>query len=74
MVFIRAIAPVRAELLTCHTLMHTCRINGVWLGNHPYGYTTFAYDLTPHLAKGGKNVIAVRVRNNGANSRWYSGR
>jgi len=48
--------------------------NGVHLGAHPYGYTAFSYDLTPHLAsQGDVNVVAVRVRNEGANSRWYSG-
>ena len=47
-------------------------INGTHLGNHPYGYTTFTFDLTPYL-KRGDNVIAVRVRNLGRNSRWYSG-
>ena len=48
-------------------------INGKLLGNHPYGYTSFGYDLTPHLRLGGENVIAVEVKNEGANSRWYSG-
>ena len=48
-------------------------INGHLLGNHPYGYTSFGYDLTPHLNFGGGNVIAVEVRNLGNNSRWYSG-
>ncbi|MGJ5816032.1 glycoside hydrolase family 2 TIM barrel-domain containing protein [Paludibaculum fermentans] len=48
-------------------------LNGHLLGNQPYGYTTFAYDLTPHLSPGGVNVLAVRVRNEGRNSRWYSG-
>jgi len=48
-------------------------LNGHHLGNHPYGYTGFAYDLTPHLRPGGENVLAVRVRNEGRNSRWYSG-
>jgi beta-galactosidase len=49
-------------------------INGHWLGNHPYGYTSFAYDLTPYLSSAGEdNTIAVRVKNVGANSRWYSG-
>lgn len=47
-------------------------INGHLLGNHPYGYTPFSYDLTPYL-KNGENVIAVRVSNEGKNSRWYSG-
>ena len=49
-------------------------INGQPLGNHPYGYTGFEFDLGPHLkAAGQENVLAVRVRNEGKNSRWYSG-
>lgn len=48
-------------------------LNGNLLGTHPYGYTAFAYDLTPHLRRAGENVLAVRVRNDGRNSRWYSG-
>lgn len=48
-------------------------INGANLGQHPYGYTTFEFDLTPHLREHGENVLAVKVNNNGRNSRWYSG-
>ncbi|HTY89173.1 MAG TPA: glycoside hydrolase family 2 TIM barrel-domain containing protein [Candidatus Acidoferrum sp.] len=49
-------------------------LNGELLGNHPYGYTPFSFDLTPHLKPGGEtNVLSVRVRNEGQNSRWYSG-
>jgi beta-galactosidase len=49
-------------------------LNGHHLGNHPYGYTAFAYDLTKFLnPPGQENVLAVRVRNEGRNSRWYSG-
>jgi beta-galactosidase len=49
-------------------------INGRHLGSHPYGYTTFYYDLTPHLKPGRKNVLAVRVDNTDfGNTRWYSG-
>ncbi|MBB5687826.1 glycoside hydrolase family 2 TIM barrel-domain containing protein [Sphingobium boeckii] len=48
-------------------------INGHHLGNHPDGYNAFSFDLTPHLNAGGENVLAVRVRNIGHNSRWYSG-
>ncbi len=47
-------------------------MNGAHLGNHPYGYTEFAFDITPHL-RDGENTVAVRVNNNGRNSRWYSG-
>jgi beta-galactosidase len=49
-------------------------INGHNLGMHPYGYTSFAHDLTPHLQPGGNNVLAVRVdQAQQRNSRWYSG-
>jgi beta-galactosidase len=48
-------------------------LNGEHLGNHPYGYTSFWFDITGHLQSGEENVIAVRVRNEGRNSRWYSG-
>ncbi|MGM9733593.1 MAG: glycoside hydrolase family 2 TIM barrel-domain containing protein, partial [Prevotella sp.] len=49
-------------------------INGKLLGQRPYGYSSFRYDLTPYLKFGGKNVVAVRVDNSDQpNSRWYSG-
>lgn len=48
-------------------------VNGQHLGTRPNGYTPFAYDITPHLSSSGDNVLAVRVRNLGKNSRWYSG-
>ncbi len=48
-------------------------INGVQLGMHPYGYTSFWYDISDLLQVGAVNLIAVRVRNEGRNSRWYSG-
>ena len=52
----------------------TVYINGHDLGLHPYGYTTFFHDLTPHLKLGGSNVLAVRVdQSQQRNSRWYSG-
>jgi beta-galactosidase len=50
-------------------------INGQHLGFHPYGYTSFCYNLTPHLRRdGGENVLAVRVDNSQQpDARWYSG-
>jgi len=49
-------------------------INGHHLGNHPYGYTSFSFELTKYLNPVGKlNLIAVRAKNLGKNSRWYSG-
>lgn len=49
-------------------------LNGQRLGEHPSGYTGFEFDLTPYLKPSGQeNVLAVLVRNEGKNSRWYSG-
>jgi beta-galactosidase len=49
-------------------------LNGKHLGYHPNGYTPFAYDLTQYLNPAGqKNVLAVRAKNIGQTSRWYSG-
>jgi beta-galactosidase len=48
-------------------------INGVSLGSHPYGYTSFLFDITDNVNFGKPNILAVKVRNEGENSRWYSG-
>jgi beta-galactosidase len=49
-------------------------INGYLLGQYPYGYSTFQFDLTEHLHFGKPNIIAVRVDNSLLpSSRWYSG-
>ena len=49
-------------------------LNGKHLGYHPYGYTPFYYDITAFLNPPGQsNVVAVRAKNEGMNSRWYSG-
>jgi beta-galactosidase len=50
-------------------------MNGTSLGMRPYGFTTFAYDLTEHLKPAGRtNQIAVRVDNSlQPNCRWYTG-
>lgn len=48
-------------------------LNGKRLGKHPYGYTSFWFDITDRVKFGEDNTIAVRVRNEGENSRWYSG-
>lgn len=49
-------------------------LNGKHLGFHPYGYTPFYYEITSYLNPPGQsNVVAVRVKNEGMNSRWYSG-
>lgn len=49
-------------------------INGHHLGNYPNGYNPFAYNLTPYLKPVDQdNVLAVEVKNEGENSRWYTG-
>jgi len=49
-------------------------INGFYLGNRPYGYVSFSYELTPHLNFGKDNVIAVRAdTSKQPASRWYTG-
>jgi len=52
----------------------TVYLNGKKLGNQPYGYTSFSFDVMPDLDFSGLNVLAVRVDNSAQpNSRWYSG-
>ena len=49
-------------------------LNGKSLGKHPYGYTSFYFDLTPYLEYNKENIISVRVDNSQQlNSRWFSG-
>jgi beta-galactosidase len=48
-------------------------LNGKSLGKHPYGYTSFWYDISEKIKPGEKNILAVKVKNEGENSRWYSG-
>ena len=50
-------------------------VNGTQVGNHPYGYTPFSFDITKNLVCDGvtENVIAVKVNNKQPSSRWYSG-
>jgi beta-galactosidase len=49
-------------------------VNGKHVGNHPYGYSSFYYDITQYLNPAGQpNVVAVQVKNEGSNARWYSG-
>ncbi len=51
----------------------TIFINGHKLGEHPNGYTPFAYDLSEYINYEGENVIAVKVDHKFPSSRWYSG-
>ncbi len=49
-------------------------LNDHYLGRHPYGYTSFTFNLTPYLNLSEENVLYVSVDNTAQrNSRWYSG-
>ena len=52
----------------------TVWLNGDQLGGRPYGYSSFFFDLTPHLRFGSEvNVLAVRLAPQADSSRWYPG-
>ncbi len=46
--------------------------NGKYAGEWPYGYSSFAFDITD-FALPGKNLLAVMVDNKPLASRWYPG-
>lgn len=48
-------------------------VNGRLAGGHPYGYTSFRVDITPFVAYGCENVVAVRLNTEQLGSRWYPG-
>ena len=49
-------------------------LNGKKLFFNPYGYMSYRFDITDACRKdGGENVLAVRVTNEGVNTRWYAG-
>ena len=49
-------------------------INGKYVGEWPYGYNSFHFDITEFLNPDGRdNVLAVRLENLPESSRWYPG-
>ena len=48
-------------------------LNGKYVGEWPYGYTSFRLDLTPYINFGKENIIAVRLDTKNWDSRWYPG-
>ena len=48
-------------------------LNGKYIGEWPYGYTSFRLDLTPYIISGKENIIAVRLDTKNWDSRWYPG-
>lgn len=47
-------------------------VNGQKVGNWPFGYNYFHFDITDYL-KDGENLLAVRLENKPFSSRWYPG-
>lgn len=47
-------------------------VNEQYVGERPFGYISFYFDITPFL-KEGNNSIAVRLENFNSQSRWYPG-
>ncbi|NJB35196.1 beta-galactosidase GalB [Croceivirga sp. JEA036] len=48
-------------------------LNGELVGERPFGYIGFEFDLTPHINFEGDNVLAVALAPEDLASRWYSG-
>jgi beta-galactosidase len=48
-------------------------VNGEKVGNHPYGYAYFYFDITDFVKEGQENLLAVRLENKPFSSRWYPG-
>ena len=48
-------------------------LNDVYIGEWPYGYSSFSFELTKQLQYGKENVLSVRLENKPESSRWYPG-
>lgn len=49
-------------------------LNGRYIYFNPYGYSSFRFDITDHVLPAGEvNTLAVCVKNEGQNTRWYAG-
>ena len=48
-------------------------MNGTFVGEWPFGYASFGFDLTPYVKPGEDNILAVRLENKPFSSRWYPG-
>lgn len=48
-------------------------VNGKKVGNRPYGYVYFYFDITSYISPDKNNTVAVRLENFPFSSRWYPG-
>jgi len=51
----------------------TVWLNGQLVGGWPFGYASWRLDLTPYVAWGAENQLAIRLDNPESSSRWYPG-
>ncbi|MBD5233330.1 MAG: glycoside hydrolase family 2 protein [Bacteroidales bacterium] len=69
-------APGRMVSLVFDGAMSEARVwvNGKEVGEWPFGYNSFHFDVTPYLnTDGSANTLAVRLENKPFSSRWYPG-
>ncbi|WP_202552107.1 beta-galactosidase GalB [Ginsengibacter hankyongi] len=48
-------------------------LNDKFVGEWPYGYSSFSFDITRFINFGKDNVLAVRLENQVESARWYPG-
>jgi beta-galactosidase len=48
-------------------------LNGKFVGEWPYGYTAFSFDITKYINWGNDNILVVRLQNYWESSRFYPG-
>ena len=48
-------------------------LNDAYIGEWPYGYTSFAFELTKFIQFEKENILSVRLENKPESSRWYPG-
>jgi len=48
-------------------------VNGKYVGERPYGYASFCFEITKFVKFNASNVIAVSLHNEILSSRWYTG-
>lgn len=48
-------------------------LNGEFIGEWPYGYASFGFELTDKINFTKENILSVRLENKNNSSRWYPG-
>ena len=48
-------------------------VNGEYVGEWPYGYSSFSFEITKFIRFDKENTVSVRLENKTESSRWYPG-